>query len=220
MEFTPSVSDAINATAAEYGIDPAFMGRVAEIESSGAPSLPKGSHRGLFQLSPEVWQKFGSGDIYNPLDNARAAARYLAANRARFVQRFGRDPSQTELYLAHQQGMGGLTAHLTNPDAPAWRNMAGTADGRARGEQWSKQAIWGNIPDPMKSLFGDVRNVTGRNFIDLWRAIIEGGISTDRPFPFPRPRPPSAPRGVLEQHLADSGAPLSGATDSSCRSPA
>ena len=40
---------------------------------------------------------------------------------------------RAEAYLAHQQGVGGATSHITNPDRPAWESMYATAEGQQKG---------------------------------------------------------------------------------------
>src|SRR3984885_5636399 len=57
-----------------FGLDPTFMEAVAKIESDFDPKQRTGSYIGLFQLSNYEFQKYGSGDILNPRDNAIAAA--------------------------------------------------------------------------------------------------------------------------------------------------
>ena len=39
-----------------------------------------------------------------------------------FKEKYGRQPSPTELYLIHQQGEGGFDAHFNNPNQPAWKS--------------------------------------------------------------------------------------------------
>jgi hypothetical protein len=169
-KFSAPVNDAITGAAQRYGIDPNTLRRAAQIESSGNPNAVTGSYKGLFQLSQAEFQKYApaGGDIYNPADNALAAAAKMKAEGAAFASQFGRQPSGFDSYMIHQQGLGGYSAHLANPASPAWQNMAATGEGRQKGENWAKQAIWGNIPDQYKAMFGSVDNVTSRDFIAMW----------------------------------------------------
>ena len=57
-----------------FGLDFNFMKAVAKIESGFDPKQRTGSYIGLFQLSKYEFNKFGSGQILNPRDNAVAAA--------------------------------------------------------------------------------------------------------------------------------------------------
>ena len=56
-----------------FGLDFNFMKAVAKIESGFDPKQRTGSYIGLFQLSEYEFNKFGSGQIRNPRDNAVAA---------------------------------------------------------------------------------------------------------------------------------------------------
>lgn len=167
--FAPDVASAINSAAAEAGVSPDLLRRYAQVESGGKADVVTGSYKGLFQLSDAEFAKHGGGDIFNPADNARAAARKISADAQAFKAQHGRDPSTLDLYMVHQQGAGGYAAHLANPSAPAWQNMAGTGEGRQRGEAWAKQAIWGNLPDSAKRRFGSVENVTSSDFVAVWQ---------------------------------------------------
>jgi len=154
------VDPLLEKTAAEYGLDPKVFTRIAQIESGGNPNAVTGSYRGLFQLK---------GGSFDPAENARAAAQGFVSQTQDFIRKYGRQPTAAELYMVHQQGPGGYAAHTANPDAPAWQNMASTAEGRQRGPQWARAAIWGNVPTQYRNQFGSVDNITSRQFLDLWR---------------------------------------------------
>jgi hypothetical protein len=172
--------DYINNAAKSVGLRPQTLATFARIESGGNPQNRTGSYKGLFQLSDAEFQKYGGGNIWNPTDNAMAAARKLDAERGQFAEKYGREPTDAELYMIHQQGWGGYANHAANPDAPAWQNMANTAEGRQKGEAWAKQAIWGNVPADVKAQFpGGVGSLTSRQFMDLWANKVNhfGGMS-------------------------------------------
>jgi hypothetical protein len=174
---TAQLDSLIENEARRQGIDPQLAKRVAMIESGGNPAAQdKGSsYKGLFQLSTSELSKYGGGDIFDPVANSRAGIASLAEKAQNFRAKFGRDPSATELYLAHQQGEAGLAAHLANPNAPAWQNMASTGEGQQKGDTWAKKAVWGNVPDTMKSLFpGGVDTVTSQQFMDVWSQKVQG----------------------------------------------
>lgn len=164
----------IEDAAAANGLDPDMLSQIARIESSGNPRARTGSYKGLFQLSDSEFAKHGGGNIFDATDNARAAARKIAAESATLKQTLGRDPTATEIYMVHQQGPAGFAAHTANPDQPAWQNMLSTGEGRQKGAGWARQAIWGNIPDQYKQQFGSVNNVTSQAFMDMWRNRVEG----------------------------------------------
>jgi hypothetical protein len=60
-----------------FGLDFNFMKAVARIESGFDPKQRTGSYIGLFQLSEYEFNKFGSGQILDPRDNARRPTRSL-----------------------------------------------------------------------------------------------------------------------------------------------
>lgn len=161
----------INRYSSAYGLDPAMMRAFMRVESGGDPNARTGSYRGLFQLGPSEFQRYGGGgNIYDAEANTRAAAAKLAAEVASYKRNYGRAPTAADLYLTHQQGEGGYAAHMANPSAPAWRNMYSTAEGQQKGPEWAKRAIWGNVPADVRAQYpGGVENMTSQQFTDLWR---------------------------------------------------
>jgi hypothetical protein len=180
IDNTP-VGPIIDKVAAQTGQDPAAMKVKASIESGGRANAVTGQYKGVFQLSDKEFQKWvPGGDIFNPEQNAYAAAQLFLAKSSNFAKNNnGRLPTLTEDYMMHQQGEGGAAAHYANPDAPAWRNMLSTSEGRQKGEAWSKKAIWGNIPDTDKAKFGSVENVTSRDLINIYDKKLTGGSGGD-----------------------------------------
>lgn len=179
---TPTVSgdlgSKIDKYAADYGLDPKYLRAKVDIESGGDPKNVTGSYMGLGQLSKQEFAKYGGqGDIFDPDENLRVLALKTKAEKEDFVRKYGREPEPVELYLTHQQGQGGIDAHMRNPNAPAWQNMASTAEGRQKGEKWAKLAIWGNVPDADKRRFGSVENMTSKDFMDVWRARMDRGLT-------------------------------------------
>ena len=131
--YAQSVTDAINQTAGTAGMDPAYWRAVASIESSLNPSsnYNRGTqYKGLFQVGGNEFASHGRGNIFNAMDNARAAASLAQANNNTFRQHFGRDPTPIETYMMHQQGPGFYThGTMTNiagnlpPEARTPENM-------------------------------------------------------------------------------------------------
>jgi hypothetical protein len=153
-----------------YSPSPEALRAIAQIESGGDPNAVTGSYKGLYQLSEPEFQRYGGqGSIFDPAENSRIAALKIADEGNQLAKALGRPVTDAEVYLAHQQGVGGATAHLSNPDQPAWKSMAGTGEGRQKGDDWARRAIWGNIPDQYKAQFGSVDNVTSGQFADMWR---------------------------------------------------
>jgi hypothetical protein len=171
----PDFSALFDKHANRVGIDPKWLRNIAKVESGGDPKNVTGSYQGLFQLSKSEFNKHGgSGNILDPEQNTMAAANKLAKEKLAFSQKYGRDPSLTDLYMIHQQGEGGAAAHLANPDQPAWKSMLSTGEGKSKGEAWAKKAIWGNVPDDLKAKYGSVDNITSKDFYAMWGQKVEG----------------------------------------------
>lgn len=114
----PSYLDAI---AQKHGIDPTDFKRMAWIESKFDPNARSGasSAGGLFQFTDETARNYGLKNKFDGVANAEAAARLWNDNKAGLTQALGRAPTAGELYLAHQQGLGGAKSLLSNPNASA-----------------------------------------------------------------------------------------------------
>jgi hypothetical protein len=176
-----AVGPVVSKVAREMGMDAKTLATLVGIESGGNPNAKTGSYRGLLQLSADEFRRYGEGgNIMDPEANLRAGVRSLQDKGARFAREFGRKPSATELYLMHQQGEAGLRAHLRNPDAPAWKNMLSTGEGRRKGAGWARKAIWGNVPSDVRSRYGSVDNLTSRQFVSLWQQKVAGKPSRGR----------------------------------------
>lgn len=145
--FSPQVAKARDA----YGVDPGYMNRLIDIESKGNPNAVNATSgaTGLTQFVPGTWKQYGQGG--NPTDpnaNIDAAARLTSDNMAAFKNKTGRDPTFGESYLAHQQGVGGATALLKNPNANVVDALAPAYGGdRAR----ATQAIVTNGGSPLET---------------------------------------------------------------------
>lgn len=111
------ITDAAN----RHGVSPAALIRVAEIESGLNPSAqnPNSSAGGLFQFIDATARDYRLADRFDPFQAADAGARLMAANARGIRNALGRDASGAELYLAHQQGLGGAIRLLGRPNASA-----------------------------------------------------------------------------------------------------
>jgi hypothetical protein len=121
MKFSPEVEDAIARAAARYGVPIEAMRAQAQIESGGNPAAqnPSSSAGGLYQFIDSTAKQYGLADKYDPYQSSDAAARLMSDNYKGLSGVLGRAPTTGELYLAHQQGLGGATKLLSNPNAPA-----------------------------------------------------------------------------------------------------
>jgi hypothetical protein len=150
-----------------------FMKTVAKIESDFNPRQRTGSYIGLFQLSKSEFAKYGSGEITSPRDNAIAAAYKFATEAALFESDTGKKPTFSDLYLIHQQGWRGAAEHVSQPDRIAWKSMCATEEGRQKGENWCKRAIWLNTLPIIKRIWQSVDNLTSGAFIEMWRERVD-----------------------------------------------
>ena len=73
----PSMETAITVTW-PTGLHRAAL-NVAWCESRGRASARHGQYKGHFQIGRSEWQKFGSGDPFNAVENSAAAYRYYRA---------------------------------------------------------------------------------------------------------------------------------------------
>ena len=145
------------------------MKTVAKIESGFNPKQRTGSYIGLFQLSKNEFEKYGSGDILVPRDNTVAAALKFMTEAILFEMFTHRKPTLNDLYLIHQQGVDGAAEHVSHPNRLAWRSMCATDEGKEKGEKWCKRAIWGNTLPAIKRIWKNVNNVTSGAFVAMWQ---------------------------------------------------
>jgi soluble lytic murein transglycosylase-like protein len=80
---TGSITSVIYSAAAEMGLSGSYLLGVADCESSLNPQAHSGAgYYGLFQFDRQTWMSYGYGSIYDPVAQARTAARLLAAGQA------------------------------------------------------------------------------------------------------------------------------------------
>jgi hypothetical protein len=159
----------IERAAEAFDVDVSFMKAVAKIESDFNPRERTGSYIGLFQLSKSEFNKYGSGDILNPRDNAMAAAYKFITEAALFEATTHMELTFANLYLIHQQGWEGAAEHLRHPQQIAWKSMCATHEGMTKGEGWCKRAIWGNTLPEVKREWTSVDRLTSAAFVAMWR---------------------------------------------------
>ncbi len=159
----------IKRAADAFGLNYNFMKTVAKIESDFDPKQRTGSYIGLFQLNHYEFNKYGSGDITNPRDNAVAAAYKFITEGTMFEWDTHKDPTFSDLYLIHQQGWQGAAEHVAHPGRIAWQSMCATDEGKEKGEKWCKRAIWQNTLPNIKQLWKSVENMTSGAFVYMWR---------------------------------------------------
>jgi hypothetical protein len=129
VQFSPQLEDTIQKASDYHGVPPSTLRAFAAIESGGNPRARTGSYFGVYQLSHSEFRKYGGrGSIFDPSENTKVAARKLRAEADAFSRQYGREPTATEFYMLHQQGVTGAATHMANPEAPAWQNTSHRAD--------------------------------------------------------------------------------------------
>jgi hypothetical protein len=162
VEEIKRVSDA-------FGLDFSFMKTVAKIESDFDPKERTGSYIGLFQLSNYEFDRYGSGEITNPRDNAIAAAYKFTTAAILFELTTHKKATLSDLYLIHQQGTQGAAEHVSHPERLAWQSMCATDEGKQKGEKWCKRAVWQNTLPDVKRVWKSVDNLTSGAFVSMWQ---------------------------------------------------
>jgi hypothetical protein len=158
------VDQAVVDAARAHHLDPNTMRAIASIESGMNPS--SNAHRstqykGLYQIGRSEWERFGAGgNIYAARDNAFAAARMFEANRAQFKRHYGRDPTDAELYMMHQQGLGFYTrGAMTNVGGNPYPGMHGPQSHESFEAGWGREvarrkaAFAGSHPSAAEATF-------------------------------------------------------------------
>ena len=105
------------------------MKAVAKVESDFNPKQRTGSYIGLFQLSNAEFEQYGSGDIFDPRDNAVAAAYKFLTEDILFEITTHKKPTLNDIYLVHQQG---------------WQGAAEAAVTPTRGAEGASGGVWGH----------------------------------------------------------------------------
>lgn len=155
-----SVIDAVRAAGGGNAAKTNYLLTTGALESGlSANPKPNGSSQGTFQFHPSTFNALlPGGDIHNPADQAKAAGILYDRNNAALTSTLGRAPTTMELYLAHQQGLGGAKALLTADPGEnavdALMNAGVYSDRRV-----ATQAIAGNAGSP---------TVTVGQFLATW----------------------------------------------------
>ena len=137
------VDQAIVDAAKAHNLDVNTMRAIASIESDMNPSSNANratQYKGLYQVGHEEWRRFGEGNIYSARDNAMATARMFEANRAQFREHYHRDPTDAELYMLHQQGLGFYTrGAMTNIGGNPYPGMHGAQTHESFEAGWGRE---------------------------------------------------------------------------------
>jgi hypothetical protein len=195
QETDRAISDAATA----YHLDPNFMRSVASIESGMNPSSNANratQYKGLYQVGHDEWRRFGNGgNIYSAQDNAMGGARLFDANRGQFRSHFGRDPTDAELYMMHQQGLGFYTrGAMTNIGGNPYPGMHGPQTHE------SFEAGWGHEVARRKAEAARLHPtpITGARGAPVGEPDVGPQSSIDRPFKVAGLTPPNWSEGDVD----------------------
>lgn len=118
---SPELFKEIENAAAKHGVPADFLKVMAYTESRGDPNAtnPSGA-KGVYQFIPQASKQYGiTGREFDMAVNVDAGAR-MAADNKKIVERItGRAAEPYEIYLAHQQGPGGIEDILKSAAAGA-----------------------------------------------------------------------------------------------------
>lgn len=97
----------IDEAAKKYGVDPQAMKTMAQIESGGNSNAVSATGAvGMYQFTGGTGKQYGIKNRFDEGQNIDAAARLMRDNKAALEKR-GIEATPQNLYLAHQQGVGG-----------------------------------------------------------------------------------------------------------------
>jgi len=152
-----AITETITKAALRHGVDPTGLIKTAGIESHFNPNAknPKSSAGGLFQFIDSTAKRYGLANKYDAAQSADAAARLWKDNKDYLSRSLGREPTNGELYLAHQQGPAGAVKIIRNPDASVSSTVGGQAAGLNAG-----------------------KGLTNRQFVNMWTRRMGGGSGT------------------------------------------
>ena len=204
------------------GFDPqAYLARTRQIESGGNNNAVSSTGAaGPFQFTRGTAARYGLSpqDRFN-FEKSQAAALRLAMDNASQLQRvLGRQPTSAEVYLAHQQGAGGATALLKNPQMSAAQALA-TIMSPARARQ--AIAVNGGNPDAPASAFAGkwLNKFDGGKSIPMMASAAPSMETPNQapqieiaPPPMPEAEAPDAPEAMMLA-MGEEGEAMGDATD-------
>ena len=118
IQFTKEIDDEIIAAASKHNIDPNTLRTIVWIESKGDPNAqnPVSSAKGLMQFIDKTAAGYKIKDRFDFKEALDKGAKLAADNKSYLKKTLKREPTSSELYLAHQQGATGASKLLKNPD--------------------------------------------------------------------------------------------------------
>lgn len=113
-----STSQSLRDSFLKNPVSPEWMAKVAQIESNNNPkAVSKTGAQGLYQFLPSTWKGLGiQGSPFDPEVAKKAMIQFSTQNYKQLSNKMGRNISPSELYMAHNLGVGGATRLLSAPD--------------------------------------------------------------------------------------------------------
>lgn len=137
------------------GVDPNTLLSMTYIESKFDPNAANNAYGGLHQISKAQHSKWA-----DPEYNTREALKLYKANEA-YARKQGITFDVGNAYLFHQQGLGGATALLKNPNLSAAEALKKTSQWKNKDISWiNKNVIEAN---------GGKAGMSATEFANLWR---------------------------------------------------
>lgn len=137
------------------GVDPNTLLSMTYIESKFDPNAANSTYGGLHQISKSQHSKWA-----DPEYNTREALKLYKANEA-YARKQGITFDVGNAYLFHQQGLGGATALLKNPNLSAAEALKKTSQWKNKDVSWiNKNVIEAN---------GGRAGMSATEFANLWR---------------------------------------------------
>lgn len=137
------------------GVDPNTLLSMTYIESKFDPNAANSAYGGLHQISKSQHSKWA-----DPEYNTREALKLYKANEA-YARKQGITFDAGNAYLFHQQGLGGATALLKNPNLSAAEALKKTSQWKNKDVSWiNKNVIEAN---------GGRAGMSATEFANLWR---------------------------------------------------
>ncbi len=125
----------VSAAGQKYGFSPGFSNAVVDIESSHGANMgdPRRTQYGgnVLQLNEGERRRsgFSGSGMGTPEEQLDYGFRNLSMRREELKAKLGRDVTEREVFLAHNQGVAGASGLLANPTTPAGVVIRRTGEG-------------------------------------------------------------------------------------------
>lgn len=137
------------------GVDPNTLLAMTHIESKFNPNAANSAYGGLFQINKSQHSNWA-----DPEYNTREALKLYKQNEA-YARKQGITFDVGTAYLFHQQGLGGATALLKNPNLSAAEALKKTSQWKNKDISWiNKNIVEAN---------GGKADMSANEFANLWR---------------------------------------------------